>query len=422
MKFGRVSMLLVATGLVAGCASGLGDTLSTDVSAQGDEILLTWEEDHPWDQRLQREPISLIAEYRQKPSGNWVKQPMDRGRATRGQRSIRFSLGDKLPSRPTGDICLLFQMANGVFLPVRQAEKGGGDTARFTYPVWGQRISLRSEREWLQRQADSERQTLEQAKRSADRAEQTATRALESFVERVVGKGYTTSNGLRSGAQCEALSVKADDVPSAPPVPRKDVEAEARKICVWRLNESVVEHGSLVRSAPNLPELAKNTRFDQHQRLGNRYARFIKEAKRALGEMGKNYKPPIDVDDMLLINAEAGELKIAYYKGDKSAAPALLDAGLDTYFGCVTDTERHLVTALRAWEKAKREGPERRLLLEEALHKECRSRFDQLAKAKEANVRAARDWAEYSERKPGAVDLPALPTGPQQVNFNRCES
>lgn len=134
---------LVSVGL-SGCATGLGSSMGTSVSAPTDDsVAVTLDGKHPWvENRLLRGPASLIATYDDGAGGSQAAEELARAELG-GDNTYQFRLPSRLKAVPKGRVCLHVQVSvqsQGVKrLPVRTAS-AGSDTAGFANPRWEQRV------------------------------------------------------------------------------------------------------------------------------------------------------------------------------------------------------------------------------------------------------------------------------------------
>jgi hypothetical protein len=216
------------------------ETLETDVSVNGNEVIFKWSKKHPWDAELIARGASLYAEYRtarsagveclQQPGNASPQFPGRRGAGAgncftgnsvlRGDdRTIRFQLPETLTAEPTGPVCLLLRLPDQRVLPIRRANKLGGDTARFEIPEWSRAVTARLRRT-----------SLENRRAELRAAIATQTTEITEQEQSNRGKGWVSAESC-SGQSGGTVEIARSGRPVAPP---DQQDAIARQVCVIR--------------------------------------------------------------------------------------------------------------------------------------------------------------------------------------------
>ncbi len=235
-------------------AVGLGveaqsrETLETEVTADGDVILLKWTKKHTWDAELQAAAPVLLAEYRgpngavgadclragaAAPPVSAVRGGFQRGLASAcgavgvvpgkpDDRVVRYRLPELLTSAPAGPVCLYFQLPNQRILPLRLSNQRGDRTSRFRHEDWEREVA----RQTSARDAQGSIATLERN-----------VAVLTANVERL--RANNAQRRWASTAACAAIpppaieAVGANERPLAAPAER---DAVARQVCVMQVS------------------------------------------------------------------------------------------------------------------------------------------------------------------------------------------
>lgn len=209
------------------------ETLETKVTSVGDTVTLKWGQKHPWDAELKARGAWLFVEYRtatgvgldcfaaaQAPRGRTAPCPgIPAAKVDAEDRTAVFKLPDTLTAVPAGPVCLHLRMADQRPLPIRRASGDGGNTSRFQFAEWAQRVTAAAQKTGL----DGQRARLQSAV-----AEQ--QRAIDEQVR------FNTGKGWGSAAACDTLQAGTLQVSQDRPVAAPGEQDEiARTVCVMRL-------------------------------------------------------------------------------------------------------------------------------------------------------------------------------------------
>ncbi len=239
----------MALAIAFGVQAQSRDTLETEVTADGDVILLKWSKKHAWDADLQTAPPILLAEYRaangtvgvdclragpaaapqpavrggfQRGVGTCGVQGVARGKAD--DRTVSYRLPEILTTAPTGPVCLYFQLPNQRILPLRLSNQRGDSTSRFRHEDWDRELTRRTSARDLQ-------QTVAALQRNVA--------VLTANVDQL--RADNTRKNWTSTASCAAIpppvfqAAGADEHPLAAPAER---EAIARQVCVMQVSNA----------------------------------------------------------------------------------------------------------------------------------------------------------------------------------------
>jgi len=429
------------------------DTLWTKVSASGRVVSLTWNKNHPWDAELAGRGAELIARYWTE-SRREVSEPVGRATASKGERTLRFSLADDLRSNPLGPVCFFIQLPDRRVLPVRRANKQDQETAGFRYETW--------ERHMRQR-VDA---------RAAQNRVAAAERALDVAVRNVgTQQSVVSSRGWGTPSSCEDIPAVAADAGKTPydVVAPSEHDEAARRVCVHRLWYGRSLFQALVKRDIE-PNLATGTAAKIRQRLRDLYgiAHVIPEAAGPiLGEVRRIGGAPSAARDAQAaefladwnrLSATTEEYKPQFGNADdylmwapsiyegafRIFAPGLLEgmnassvmqgvpsptitemegvigAGLDAYFGCLEDGKKQLKIKYDNWQSLSSSAPQRAAAAHEFLVRECRQEFRLLDRLKAERTTFENQLAQEREALKAASAAIPLPTQPQQLNFTAC--
>jgi hypothetical protein len=208
------------------------ETLETKVTAVADTVTLKWGDKHPWDAELKARGAWLFVEYRNANGVGidcFAASPPTRGRTAPCQgipakvdaddRTAVFRLPDTLTAAPIGPVCLHLRMADQRALPIRRASSDGGNTSRFQFAEWSQRVTVAAQRTAVEG---------ERARLQATVAEQ--ARGIDEQVRFNKGKGWAST------AACDTLQSGTLQVSQDRPVAAPGEQDEiARTVCVMRL-------------------------------------------------------------------------------------------------------------------------------------------------------------------------------------------
>lgn len=217
------------------------DTLETEVTAAGNEIVFKWSKRHPWDADLIARGASLWAEYQTaRSAGLECMQEGSSDAAARGMRgaprgscfsgttvmrsedrAIRFKLPDSLAAEPTGPVCLQLRLTDQRIIPIRRATREGGDTARFQYERWSQGAARRAQLATLERRRIELQTAI--AQQSSAISEQAASNLRQKWAS------AEACNDIAETSVELAPSIRPTAVPSIQ-------DEVARSMCVIRLN------------------------------------------------------------------------------------------------------------------------------------------------------------------------------------------
>jgi hypothetical protein len=356
--------LVAATMTAAAVAAQNRETLETDVSVKGTEIVFKWSKKHPWDAELVARGASLFAEYRttrgvgleclQQPGNSGAVVPGRRGVAVsncftgnsvlRGDdRTIRFQLPETLTAEPTGPVCLMLRLPDQRILPIRRANKVGADTARFEIEEWTGNVTARLRRVNLEnRRTELRSAVTTQATEIAEQEQSNRSKGWES----------AEACSRQSGGTVE---IAKSGRPVAPPSRQDEI---ARQVCTMRA-ENGRQYVGAVKPPPAVPnylelvnpELRDNwmklrgqqlsTWLDDWTRFGNRIATYKTENK-GLPHFGS-------YDDAIPIQSLAGQSlrRLRAALDAKSAVDSrdvlgYLGATVEAYDRCVRDGKRQL--------------------------------------------------------------------------------
>ena len=378
------ALLLVMSAFGTRLSAQSRETLETRIIGQGDALVLSWSDKHPWDAELLAGAPALLAEYR---SGGhpaaldcFAGAPARGGRAYGGygcsgihgtadrgprERSLRFELPDALTATPDGPVCLVFRMPNGRVLPLRRATQQRDETARFEYAGWEQVVRRNTALIALRTRMDS-----------INRAIPTQEQAIRSLEESNARNGWTSAD------VCERIvapSLRSDshDRPIAEP---PQFEQIARRVCIMRvanadrrLSDSLIKrlrYGAAM-SPPMLdriiallapPERSRvfdATRRAQYAEYNRDWREWAPRVEEYLTQLhADNYTLPHfgTTDDVLAIQMIAADSigsDITHWIEQRKPLPladvaGYLGTSLEAYTRCVADGQAQLATTYRS--------------------------------------------------------------------------
>jgi hypothetical protein len=244
----RVLALSLAALLSSALAAQNRETLETKVVVTDKAITFKWSKKHPWDAELVAHGASLFAEYRTAQGvgveclqldGAAVNAGLTRARRAGGcfvgnavwrrdDRTIEFQLPDALVAEPLGPVCLQLRLPDQRLLPVRQASKAGGDTARFQVEEWTRSVSGRAMRARLEsRRTELTSAIATQRQEVAEQETSNKTKGWESV------EACSTQTG-------GAVEIARSGRPIAAP---NEQDAVARQVCTVRVVTGVKYRG-----------------------------------------------------------------------------------------------------------------------------------------------------------------------------------
>ena len=231
----------VALSLTAGANAQSRDTLETKLTADGATILLEWSKKHPWHQELQSRGATLIAEYRTASRGivSEVVSAGARRERDDDDRALRFQLPESITSPPLGSICLYVQLPTRRLLPIRRANDGDHDTARFRYEAWEMSAARRATAAVLTANADLARRKLA--------ANQQDVTTQQSIVSRGYGQTLDACQNVPTPALADAG--RPFDV-----LPQERHRDAATQVCIMRARNGEVSKTFEVVKSPALLE------------------------------------------------------------------------------------------------------------------------------------------------------------------------
>lgn len=381
-----------------GCASGgIGDNASTKVEGAQDSIVFSWEPDHPWASQFaeQGSNFSLYAQY--VADGNPVEQNLGRPRKTAQQQWV-FSLPRDLRTVPQSNVCLFFShIRSSVSIPLRLKAMPGGDTARFRFPEWEQRVVASTKAS----KAEGELKAME-ALIADSRLELSRLRTDLSR------QGITRVEDCNRAADTPA--VRGDEAPPADVVSPSQQAGAAERICVRRSRNMKRFRDEYKIDLDVLAEqLVSDTNIAANDQSKLRARAFLTHWAKWRDRTGPEFTPQLGTATEGLPTAGVLDDTIKTWNNTSipktTASRQTVAAGLlDAYFGCLDDTGKQLAIRNAAWERSRALRPTRDRLFAERRLEQCQAQvagIETLAKelaVQEKNLSERKIVASSTER------------------------
>lgn len=351
-----LSALLVSLAC-AGCAtSSVSDSLWTQVTGDGNRIVLRLDPDHPRLRQLANAPINLAADF---VDDNGTPRTASLGAGSRADAYTRvYPLPDTLNNVPRGEICLYFSPADprmGAF-PIRARAAGGGDTSGFRYPDWEQRAG-----------ADTRRRLAERQKTELDAQRAALQRSLPQLQADLERDQIATEEDCARRRFSAKADARGRDV-----VEPAAQAATARRICVRRTRElRLTSPFSLVDA---LAQFKNQLPADRSRQAGQ----FLADWRTHFDHTGADYVPELGHPREPLAVATDAEKLAARPALQPRESLALIGAWLDAYDVCVQDTQHQLGHRHQLWQASQGRSVDRAAAYSDYMAGECRTKVRRL--------------------------------------------
>ncbi|HMW50920.1 MAG TPA: hypothetical protein PLN96_08770 [Zoogloea sp.] len=381
--------VLIASLLCGGCAStSVSDSLWTQVSGDGNRIVLRLDPEHPRLRQFASAQINLAADFVD-DSGTPRTASLGGGSRVDAQTRV-YTLPETLNNPPSGEICLYFSPADtrlGAF-PIRARTAGGTDNSGFRYPDWEARVGAETRRRLNDRQKSGLDAQRNAAQRSVQQLQAELDKDQLASVEDCARRTFTAKADARGRDVIEPAAQAAT----------------ARRICVRRTRELNLTSKFSVVDA--LGQFRNQLPSERSRQAGQ----FLTDWRNHFERTGADYVPELGSPREPLAIATDAETLAARPSLQPRDSIALIGAWLDAYDVCVQDTTHQLGHRYQLWQVSQGRSSDRAAAYSDYMAQECRGKFRRLneQRALLADV----------DRQLGALPSAAPTSSPQAQNRN----